>query len=372
MQVAEKEINTTDCFLDNTTLVIAGKVTLHKTTYVVNKAQQIAENYQKENLVIDMDQVEQIDSGGVVGMHYISRMFSEAGVEVQFSCSSESINKKMELFKPFKNNLTEKPAESNFFARVGKKVHIFYFDYFIEFIFLASNVLHWTLNDLFTHRGRRKGETINQAVKIGVNAALIVAVMAFIIGFVLALQTASQLKHYGADVFIVDLIVLAMMSEMGPLITAILVAGRSGSSIAAEIATMKVTSELDALKTMGLNPLRFVVVPKMYGCLLTLPFLTILANIAGILGGMLTAYTSLGITPEVFINRMGESLYNKDILTGISKSIVFGVLIVLTGSFYGFNVDKGAEGVGKVTTNAVVVAIALVIIADSIMGLIFY
>lgn len=162
------------------------------------------------------------------------------------------------------------------------------------------------------------------------------------------------------------------MGEMGPLITAILVAGRSGSSIAAEIATMKVTSELDALQTMGLNPLRFIVLPKLYGSIFTLPFLTILANVSGILGGALAAYIYLDISPATFFSRMGESLYNKDIITGMVKSIVFANIIVLTGSFYGFHVDKGAEGVGRVTTQSVVVAISLVIVADMILGLLFY
>jgi phospholipid/cholesterol/gamma-HCH transport system permease protein len=209
-------------------------------------------------------------------------------------------------------------------------------------------------------------------VHIGVNAVYIVGAMSFIIGLVLALQSAAQLRNFGANIFIVDLTVIAMMREMGPLITAILVAGRSGSSIAAEVATMKVTSELDALKTMALNPIRFVIIPKMYGSFVTMPFLTIIADVLGILGGMLIAYFYLDITPVVFINRMGESLYNRDILIGIFKSLIFAGLIVLTGSFFGLRVTEGAEGVGKVTTLAVVVAIALVIVADSILGLIFY
>jgi phospholipid/cholesterol/gamma-HCH transport system permease protein len=135
---------------------------------------------------------------------------------------------------------------------------------------------------------------------------------------------------------------------------------------------MKVTSELDALKTMGLHPVRFVVIPKMHGSLLTMPFLTMLANIMGILGGMLIAYSFLDISPQVFVNRMTDSLYARDIYIGIFKSLVFASLIVLTGTFFGLRVKEGAEGVGKVTTTAVVTSIGLVMIADSIMGLLFY
>jgi phospholipid/cholesterol/gamma-HCH transport system permease protein len=151
-----------------------------------------------------------------------------------------------------------------------------------------------------------------------------------------------------------------------------MVAGRSGSSIAAEISTMKVTSEIDALRTMGLNPIRFVIVPKMHGSIITLPFLTIIADILGIAGGLVIAVTYLDISPVVFMHRMQKSLYIRDIIFGVIKSCVFGYIIVITGSFFGFRVEQGAEGVGKVTTAAVVVALTLVIIADSIMGLVFY
>jgi len=207
---------------------------------------------------------------------------------------------------------------------------------------------------------------------MGVKAAFIVGAMSFIIGLVLALQSAAQLRTLGANIYIVDLTVIAMMSEMGPLITAILVAGRTGSSIAAEIATMNVTSETDALKTMGLRPIRFVVVPKMHGGILTMPFLTILADVMGILGGLVIAATYLDISPLVFLNRMEQSLLLKDIVFGIVKSLVFIYLIVITGSYFGFRAEKGASAVGKVTTSAVVVSISLVILADSVMGLLFY
>lgn len=286
--------------------------------------------------------------------------------------ASEEIKNKLELFRPVKNKTVATGKQEPFFYNLGDKaIHILN-EYVVTFFYLVSDILFWSLRDVFNKKQRRKGEFLNQAVSIGVNALPIVASMAFIIGLVLALQSSSQLRNFGANIYIVDLTVIAMMAEMGPLITAILVAGRSGSAIAAEIATMKVTSELDALKTMGLNPLRFVVIPKIYGSLITLPFLTILASISGIAGGALAAYLYLDITPEIFFNRMPEALYQKDILTGLIKSIVFALIIVVTGAFFGFKVEEGAEGVGRSTTSSVVAAITLVIIADSILGLMFY
>jgi phospholipid/cholesterol/gamma-HCH transport system permease protein len=279
----------------------------------------------------------------------------------------------MELFRPVAVNFTNpREKKEGLFMVLGEKTSHFFTEYVISFLYLVSDILYWSIKDLFSRKHRRKGEVINQAISIGVNALPIVMAMAFIIGLVLALQSSFQLRNFGANVYIVDLTVIAMMAEMGPLITAIMVAGRSGSSIAAEIATMKVTAETDALQTMGLNPIRFVVIPKIYGSLITLPFLTILACMAGIIGGAVAANFYLDITPEIFFNRMPLVLYQKDILTGIFKSLCFAFIIVITGTFFGFKVKEGAEGVGKSTTSAVVAAIALVIIADLVLGILFY
>jgi phospholipid/cholesterol/gamma-HCH transport system permease protein len=325
-----------------------------------------------KNLVVNLDRLQDIDSAGVVSLYYLRNKLAQTGIAVRFEGGQPGITEKMELFRPEKFEQADANPREGFFENLGRQVYVFCADYVYEFIILAANVFSYALTEFFRPKTRRKGETINQAVLIGANAVLIVSFMSFVIGLVLALQTAQQLRSFGANIYIVDLTVVAMMSQMGPLITAILVAGRSGSAIAAEIATMKVTSELDALQTMGLNPIKFVVIPKLYASLLTIPFLIILANVSGIAGGATAAYFYLEITPEVFLNRMGGVMQNKDLLTGFVKSQVYGCLIVLTGSFYGFRVDRGAEGVGKATTAAVVVAISLVIIGDSILGLLFY
>lgn len=323
-------------------------------------------------LVLNLDQVEQIDSIGVSVIYYLKNKLTGNGVEVSIKGGAEGIRKKLDIFSVENPVSSEKEKKAGLFESLGNSTCVFWNDYVRGFVTLMANVIYWSVSDLFKSKAQRKGEFFNQAVLIGVNAVWIVAAMAYIIGLVLALQSASQLRNFGANIYIVDLTVIAMMSEMGPLITAILVAGRSGSAIAAEIATMKVTSELDALKTMGLNPVRFIVIPKMHGGLLTVPFLTILANVAGIGGGMLVAWLFLDISPQVFINRIPESLHNKDLVTGLIKSLVFTFIIVITGTFFGLSVKQGAEGVGKVTTKAVVASISLVFIADGIMGLIFY
>jgi phospholipid/cholesterol/gamma-HCH transport system permease protein len=353
-------------------------VQLQKTLTIGNTADFLKdiETFFKKNrradLKVDLTQLQSFDSAGALAIHSLAKTASRYDISLSIQNASNEIQSKLDLFQPVETKTQSPDSQGPFLLRLGEKAAHFLSEYVATFFFLLADILFWSVKDLFHNKQRRKGEVVNQAMSIGVNAVPIVMAMTFIIGLVLALQSSSQLRNFGANIYIVDLTVIAMMAEMGPLITAILVAGRSGSAIAAEIATMKVTSEIDALRTMGLNPLRYVVVPKIYGSLITLPFLTILASVAGIIGGATAAHIYLGITPEIFINRMPEALFQKDIITALVKSIVFALIIVVTGTFYGFKVQEGAEGVGKSTTSSVVAAITLVIVADSILGLLFY
>lgn len=325
-----------------------------------------------KKLLFDLSALENIDSAGVMSIYYVEKKFAEKGTVVELVNLSEEVEAKIRLFYPEDQQIIKPPEQLGLFERVGHGVHHFFSSYVFGFLLLTANIFYWSIHDLFRRGARRKGEFVNQAVLIGVNASLIIVFLSFVIGYVIALQASGQLRTFGANIFVVDLVVYSIMGQMGPLITAILVAGRSASAIAAEIATMKVTNELDALKTMGLNPNRFVVVPKLYACMLTMPFLIVLSNVAGITGGALASWQYLDITIEIFTNRTANIMLTKDLYTALVKSQVYAAIIVLTGSFYGFRVERGAEGVGKVTTIAVVVAITLVILADSILGVIFY
>jgi len=371
-EVKARKTGNTVYTLEEDKLKITGSFTIKEINATIHDIQRRLDEFSMENLVIDIDDLTDVDSAGVTAIYYLRDSVAARGISVEIKGGSKDIINKLELFE-FENGEKEKSIyKAGFFEKLGGSVAYVFNEYIAQFFQLAADITYWSATDLFKRQTRRKGEFANQAVLIGVNAVLIVAAMSFIIGLVLALQSAAQLRSFGANIYIVDLTVIAMMSEMGPLITAIMVAGRSGSSIAAEIATMKVTNETDALRTMGLNPIRFIIVPKMHGALITLPFLTIIADVLGITGGMVIAVTSLDISPMVFINRMKEAFLMRDVFFGVIKSLVFAYLIVITGSYFGFRVKQGADFVGKVTTNAVVVAISLVIVADSIMGLIFY
>ncbi|MDZ7335135.1 MAG: ABC transporter permease [candidate division KSB1 bacterium] len=250
---------------------------------------------------------------------------------------------------------------------IGYLVHI------SRLVALTKKALFWTFVAPWKGRGGiRWKSTIHQMVLIGFNSIPIVATICFFVGLIMAMQAAYQLERFGASIYVADLVGVAMTRELGPLLTAIIIAGRSGSAIAAEIGTMKVNEEIDALQTMGLNPVRFLVVPRLLALLIVLPCLTIIANLVGILGGFFLAIFNLNISFIRYFHQTADALVMKDLITGLIKTIFFAMIIAQVGAYQGFIVEGGAEGVGKSTTASVVASIFLIIVADLIMTMIFY
>ncbi len=358
--------------LDHQTIYFENRLTLDEVQRNIDKIFNVLGGYAGSTLNIDVSQLKHIDSTGVTFLNQIRKQLTGRNINVYITNASAEIEKIINTFTIPEQKSSPTQAEIQLFERIGVFVYHAFTVIIRDYLYLLADLFYWTFTDFIRSKFHRKGEFINQAVLIGVNAVPIVGLISFLIGAVLALQSAAQLRQFGANVFIADLVVIAITREMGPLLTAIMIAGRSGSAIASEVATMVVMEEVDALKTMALNPIRYIIVPKMHASLFTFPFLTVLADILGIAGGMLIAYFYLDLSFMVFYNRMVEVLYFKDILTGILKSLVFAAIIVQTAAYFGFHVKGGAEGVGKYTTSAVVTAIFLVILADSIIGLIFY
>lgn len=239
-------------------------------------------------------------------------------------------------------------------------------------VILSADIFYYSYKAVFNKEGRKKGSVYQQMLLIGNNAVPIIFLLSFLIGLILSIQSAAQLRQFGASIFLVDLIVIGMILEMGPIIAAVIVAGRSGSAIAAEISTMKITEELDALKVMALNPLKYVVAPKMLAMTVCLPVLTIIANMVGIFGGFIIGVLYLDLSPDIFINRAVSVMTLHYWYQSMLKSVLFSWLIVIIGVHFGFNVKGGAEGVGKAATASVVAAIFSVIITDALLSLIFY
>jgi len=205
----------------------------------------------------------------------------------------------------------------------------------------------------------------------GVAALPITRLLSFLLGIVIAYQGAEQLRRVGANIYIVDLVGLSMVRELSPLITAIIVAGRSGSAYAAQIGTMKVTEEVDALRTIGIGPLDLLVLPKVLALVIALPLLTLYTDIMGVLGGMVMARAQLDVSFATFVDRLDDAVSLTSFLIGIGKAPVFAVIIALVGCYQGFQVDGSAESVGRQTTTSVVQSIFLVILVDALFSIAF-
>ena len=205
----------------------------------------------------------------------------------------------------------------------------------------------------------------------GFDALPITGLLSFLMGIVIAYQGADQLRRFGANIFVADLVGIAMLRELSPLLTAIIVAGRSGSAFTAQIGTMKVTEEIDALRTVGIVPQELLVLPKLLALMIVLPLLTVYTDVTGVLGGMLMARTQLGLTFQVFFDRLKEAIVLSTYLTGLCKAPVFAAIIALVGCYQGFRTAGSADSVGRQTTISVVQSIFLVIVTDAIFSIVF-
>lgn len=244
--------------------------------------------------------------------------------------------------------------------------------YFGSLASLSGRAAYYTFVGPFRGKPVRLQRAVSQAMDVGVRALPILSLITFFIGLILALQAAYELRRFGATNYVSTAVALSMTRELGPLITAIVVIGRSGSAFAAEIGTMKVTEEIDALETMAISPVHFLVTPKFVAMVIMLPCLTIWANAMGIMGGSLFGVTQAGFTFVRYIRSSVDSLFMRDIVTGLIKSVMFGITITAVGCQEGLSTGAGAEQVGHSTTRAVVVSIFLVILVDLVFTTLFF
>jgi phospholipid/cholesterol/gamma-HCH transport system permease protein len=237
---------------------------------------------------------------------------------------------------------------------------------------LSGRAAYFALIAPFRGQAVRWGRAMHQAMAVGVEALPILSVITFFMGLILALQGAYELRKFGALQYVASAVAVSMTRELGPLMTAVVVIGRSGSAFAAEIGTMKVTEEIDALTTMALNPVNFLVTPKFLAMILMLPCLTTWADFMGVMGGSVFGVSAASFTVTGYIQATLDALLIRDIITGLIKSVMFGVVITAVGCYEGFETGGGAEQVGRSTTAAVVMSIFLVVIVDLIFTSLFY
>ncbi|MDP7362033.1 MAG: MlaE family lipid ABC transporter permease subunit [Candidatus Latescibacteria bacterium] len=343
------------------------------------------------DLRIDLSTVDRIDTGGAVWVRRLPVVAATLGRQIEVGHLPESLLGFYEAVAKASTEVvveseSESGAESGAEAQEPKQIEetaeglldrvgdraFRDVNAALQFLYVMSDLTWATFTSLFQQRGMRRGSFVEQASIIGAQGLAIVTLVLFLVGGVSTLQAAAQLRQFGANVLVADLLAIGITRELGPLMTAIMIAGRSGSAFAAEIATMKFTEEIDALRTMAIDPLKLVAVPKMWAMLLSVPLLTIMADFVGLLGGTVTGVLSLDISPATFFNRVTNALLLKDIITGLIKSLSFAWVITIISVFRGLQFRGGAAGVGNATTSAVVSSIFAIIVLDLTWGLIFY
>jgi len=318
----------------------------------------------KSALSLDFAEVGDFDSAGAAFFKLASNKnnMELLNLSAEVSKHTKLSGKQEKTFVPAK--------KTNIFEKTGDSV-INGFNELCKALVVLVEMVYWGTFGLLKKQDFRKGVLGEQMYVLGYGALGITVVLTFLIGVAIAAQSAIQLKQFGADVFLVMLVVMGMVRELGPLMTAIILAGRTGSATTAEIATMKVQEEIDALKTMGLNEIQFIVVPKFWALSITMPLLSVLATIAGIFGGLCVAYFYSGLSVEIIADNVRQSIIVKDFVISLIKSLVFAWLILWIGAYYGFSVRGGAEEVGKATTKSVVTAIFVIVITDALFSFIY-
>ena len=237
---------------------------------------------------------------------------------------------------------------------------------------LLKEIIFWSIFGPFKGKSAHRASIFNQMVFVGLKSVVIVFFVAFFTGIVLAMQSAYQLQKMGAVMYVASLVAISLCRELSPVLTALVVAGRVGSAFAAELGTMKVSEQIEALDTMAINPVRFLAVPRFVALFFMLPCLTVLGDVSGIFGGYLVGTGNLNINADLYMQITFKYLELKDINSGLIKSFVFAMIIALIGCYQGLNTKGGAEGVGKATTKSVVISFILIILADCLLTAVFY
>lgn len=236
-----------------------------------------------------------------------------------------------------------------------------------DYVVLLGQTLAICILGPFRGKGPKTRHTLHQMVAVGVESLGIVCLVVFFVGLVIAMQTAYEMVKMGSEMYVGRVVGLTMLRELGPLIATIVLGGRSGAAIAAELGTMKVNEEVEALRIMGIDPVRFLVAPRVLAFTVMTPILAVIADYFGILGGLFLAVTNLNLSAHQYIDLMMQGLVVKDFVEGIAKSVVFGLLVGSIACHFGYRTEGGADAVGRATTMTVVTSIVMIILADAAM-----
>jgi phospholipid/cholesterol/gamma-HCH transport system permease protein len=322
-------------------------------------------------VVVELSAVPRMDSLGGAWLSRTAERLRQANISWRLEGAQGQVRDFLELIRPtLDTSPPPLPRRPGVLEAIGETAFAA-LDEARDALALSVDIVYWGLLAPFTGKGLRWRSLLDELFSIGVQATTIVVLMNVLMGLVIALMSAAQLRQFGAGIYVADLVGIAFARELAPLMTAIIVAARSGSAITAEFATMVVQEEIDALKSMGFNPVQFLIVPKLWAALLAVPALTTLAMLAGILGGLEMGIFFLDLSPQAWIRETLAAVTVDHVLHGLIKSVVFGATIVFVGSHNGLRVQGGAQAVGQATTRAVVMDVVLLVILDMVFALLY-
>jgi phospholipid/cholesterol/gamma-HCH transport system permease protein len=326
-----------------------------------------------ETLQVDVSGLGLCDAAGMTLLLYLSmgRMTPQATISVLgLKADLEKIFRELTLedsqaFHPY-------PAikRDSYVEKIGRWVGQTTMEIHEQMVFLGAIIASLPVS-IFHPKRSRWAETRRIVELAGANAVPIVSLMSLLLGFIIAFESARRLAEFGAQLYVANTIMVVMVRDMGPLMTAILLAGRTGSSFAAEIGTMKINEELNALKTFGLDPIPFLVVPRILAGVFVTPLLTFYSILMGVIGGVIVML-GLGFTLPLILHQLASSVHLNDLGAGISKSAIFGVIVSAVGCWHGLRTEQGPSAVGLSTTRAVVTSLLLIIVADAVFSAISF
>jgi len=351
---------------DELVLKFGGEIDIYTLPKLEKKIQNI--NFSKiSNVKIYLENIKTFDTSAAI---FINNL--QLNNNAQIISADQYVLDTLKLVKQqhTKNTTLPKAQKLNFIQKTGKTAYLNYVG-FISFISFMGQLFATKILYLKSVKNIRYKEIAFEINESAIKALGIISLTSFLIGLVVAYQSAYQLKIYGANIFIVDMLGISIFRELAPLITAIVIAGRSGSAFSAQIGAMKITEELDAMRTMGFDPYMFLVLPRIIALMIAMPILIFVSDMMGILGGMVVANLDLNITANLFLDRFSEVIAAKHFFVGILKGPFFAFLIATIGIYRGMMVKDDTQSIGFNTTKSVVESIFAVIVCDAVFSIIF-
>jgi phospholipid/cholesterol/gamma-HCH transport system permease protein len=351
---------------------IEGRLDSNTTGSIWRRATEMVTTAKTRSVLVDAAAVDYCDGSGIALFVHLRNLQHEAGKQLEIHGLRPEFQGLLEESElgDLEHLQGRRRRKTNIAEDVGRAVVGFWEDTRSLIGFVGELVS--ALGTAAMHpKNVRWRDAVRVAETAGVNALPIIVLVSFLMGVIMAFQGAISLRRFGADVFVANLVGLAMLRELGPLMTAIILAGRSGSAFAAELGTMKVREEIDALKTMGLDPVRFLVVTRVIAAVVMTPLLTVFADLLGLIGGAVVM-RSFGIPLVTFYHQVQYQVTYGSFVGGLVKSFVFGILVAAIGCLRGLQTTTGASAVGESTTRAVVSGIVLIVITDGIFSVVFY